>query len=107
MGLLVGIFAGLALALVTENLDTKLYTTGPNQSTVKLPTIGRIPLFHERSSSIVVTNSQNGNRPQFEAFRLLRINLLSWHKNGDPHQVLLVTSADAGEGKSTVSLTWQ
>lgn len=102
IGLLFGFFAGLMIALLAENLDTKLYTTSQIQAVAKLPTVGQIPVFHDRSSPIAAMSSQNGNRPQFEAFRLLRINLLSWQNDQSHHRAFLVTSADVGEGKSTV-----
>lgn len=104
LGIMVGGFLGIALALLIDNLDTKLYTTGQIQSTVKLPTIGKIPTFHQKGAAIKVANNRNGDRMQFEAFRLLRINLLSRPEGQSDHQALLITSADVGEGKSTVAV---
>ncbi|MCB0129607.1 MAG: P-loop NTPase, partial [Caldilineaceae bacterium] len=101
LGLLVGLFAGVALALVRENLDTRLYTPGQIEAITKIPAIGRIPAA-QNQPRLVGMDGMTTFQPQVEAFRRLRINLLSFVPDGQPY-AMLVTSASEGEGKSTVT----
>lgn len=100
LGMLVGFFAGIGLALVRENLDTRLYTTAQIEALTRLPAIGRIPAA-QGQLGLVGMNGVNSYQPQVEAFRRLRINLLSFVPDGQPYAIL-ATSAREGEGKSTV-----
>ena len=102
LGMVVGVMAGVVLGLLRDNLDTRLYTARQIETVTQMRSMGQIP----KSSGIlglVGVNSSAGNlRPQTEAFRRLRINLLSFVPEGQPY-VLLVTSAKEDEGKSTVA----
>ncbi len=102
LGLLVGLFSGVALALLRENLDTKLYTPTQIEAITKTPAIGRIPAAQGQPGLVSLSGISNGFQPQVEAFRRLRINLLSFVPDGQPY-ALSVTSATEGEGKSTVA----
>jgi non-specific protein-tyrosine kinase len=99
LGLLVGLTGGIGLAFVFENLDTKLYTAEQIEATTQLPTVGRIPSAKEELN---IASLNSGHYPQMESFRRLRTNILAV---GDPDltQVVLLTSAKRGEGKSTVA----
>jgi succinoglycan biosynthesis transport protein ExoP len=96
MGIIVGLIGGLGLAFLFENLDTKLYTTEQIEAIMPWSTLGYIPKAQKKQTKIM-----NGNSPEGEAFRRLRTSLLvSNHEV--PFRVLLVTSAEPGEGKSTI-----
>lgn len=99
LGVVVGLMAGVALAFLVENLDTRLYTGSQIEEATKLSTIGRIP---ESKNEFQIARLNNGNFPQLEAFRRLRTNILT-PEDGEDSQVLLITSAQRGEGKSTVA----
>ncbi len=99
MGAVGGLIAGLALALLVENLDTRLHTSEEIEELTKLQTIGKIPSSRDE---LHIARLNSGHYPQLEAFRRLRTNILSNAKT-DESQVVLLTSAQRGEGKSTVA----
>ena len=99
LGLVIGLISGIALAFLVENLDTRLYTEAKIEEATKLPTIGRIP---SAKDDFQIARLNNGHFPQLEAFRRLRTNILSLD-DAEDDQVLLITSAQRGEGKSTVA----
>lgn len=98
LGLLAGLAGGIGLALLFENLDTTLYSREEIELTANLSTLGQIPWASRAQKKEMF---MNGNSPQGEAFRRLRTNLLAHHRE-NPLKTLLVTSAEPGEGKSTV-----
>ncbi len=99
LGMVVGLISGLALALLVENLDTRLYTSEEIEKFTQMPTIGKIP---SAKDELHIARLNNGHYPQLEAFRRLRTNILTATKQ-EASQVVLLTSAQRGEGKSTVS----
>lgn len=98
LGLLVGLAGGVGLAFLLENLDTTLYTTEQIQKASALPILGSIPVSKQPAKNAFL----NGTSPEGEAVRHLRTHL----KNVDgieAQHTLLVTSAEPGEGKSTIA----
>lgn len=100
LGMIMGLLAGFVLAFVFDNVDTKLYTSNQIESVSKLPTVGRIPQL-KKETDYGIHVGQNGYLAQTEAFRRLRVNLLPAFK--DQSQAILITSAETGEGKSTIT----
>lgn len=98
LGVLGGLVLGVVLAFVVENLDTRIYTMDQIEAATQLPTVGRIPTSKD---DLQIARINNGHYPQLEAFRRLRTNLLMINPDEDP-AVTMVTSAQRGEGKSTV-----
>jgi non-specific protein-tyrosine kinase len=99
LGLLVGLTGGIGLAFLVENLDTTLYTSEQIEEATQLPTVGRIPAAKDELN---IARLPSGHYPQLESFRRLRTNILALD-DPDLSQVVLLTSAKRGEGKSTVS----
>jgi capsular exopolysaccharide synthesis family protein len=58
--------------------------------------LGKIPKIGKQKATFL-----NGNSPEGEAFRHLRTNIFAYSRRADLKS-LLVTSAEAGEGKSTI-----
>ncbi|MFL5735305.1 MAG: polysaccharide biosynthesis tyrosine autokinase [Chloroflexia bacterium] len=121
LGLLIGLAAGVGLAFLFENLDTRLYTTEQITEATGLAAIGKIPSESgvdgpraKRESGIELSPGAptNNHRPpvavfssgsvQGEAFRRLRTNLFPVDSD-PPLRTLMVTSAKPGEGKSTIA----
>ena len=98
LGVAVGLISGVALAFLLENLDTTLYTTEQIEHATQMMTIGQVPAAKEDLS---IARLGSGHYPQLESFRRLRTNILATGVSGS--QVVLLTSAKRGEGKSTVS----
>ncbi len=99
MGILGGLVGGIGLAFLFENLDTRLYTTQEIEETTRLSTLGKIP--DAENGKLQIVHLGNGFQPHLEAFRRLRTNILSPEQQQSPY-TLLVTSAERGEGKSTI-----
>lgn len=99
LGALLGLFTGIGLALVFENLDRTLYNREQIEAITNLPTVGNIP---SAGNKLELVHYGNGHGPQLEAFRRLRINVLA-ALSGLSSKTMLVTSSEAGEGKSTVT----
>ena len=98
LGLAVGLVGGIGLAFLLENLDTTLYTTEQIENATQMMTVGQVPAAKDDLS---IARLGSGHYPQLESFRRLRTNILASGASGT--QVVLLTSAKRGEGKSTVS----
>jgi succinoglycan biosynthesis transport protein ExoP len=98
LGVLVGSVLGVGLALLWENLDTKLYTSEEIEEVTQMVPAGKIPLA---KNQLDIIDHQNSYQPQLEAFRRLRTNILNSNRE-QKSVALLVTSAERGEGKSTI-----
>jgi succinoglycan biosynthesis transport protein ExoP len=129
MGLLLGLCLGTGAAFLQEHLDNTLKTTEDLERFLQLPALGSVPAvaglengngvhaFYERARMLTGEKGRgpsNGNghwnriegngsnAPLAEAFHGLRTSvLLSTAKR--PPSSLLVTSAQSGEGKTTVA----
>jgi tyrosine-protein kinase len=97
LGVVFGLFAGLALVFLRENLSTRVQSEHEIESMSGIPVLGQIPatkftgerrLFEPRSRTE-------------EAFRRLRSTLLAIASERQL-KTLMVTSGDVGEGKSTI-----
>jgi capsular exopolysaccharide synthesis family protein len=104
LGLLVGLLAGLALAFLSESLDPTLHTIGDLEAAAHLPVLGLLPMtggLRSRRQRVVFSNPK-ANPALVEAYRMVRTRILSLAADSPPRS-LLVTSPEAGTGKSTVS----
>ena len=97
LGLFIGLVGGIGLAFIFENLDTTLYTTEDIEELTQLNTLAKIPKASKKQLNI----SLDGTSQYTEAFRNLRLNIQLINPQ-HPIKVLLITSAEPGEGKSTI-----
>jgi Mrp family chromosome partitioning ATPase/capsular polysaccharide biosynthesis protein len=104
LGLALGLVLGLGLALLREATDTRLRSTeGVSGVLNDLPLLARIPdpgRQLRRANRLAMLAEPNG--VSAESFRMLRTNL-EFASLGKQAQVIIVTSALDGEGKSTTS----
>jgi len=100
LGVILGLVGGVGLAFLFENLDTTLYSTQQIETTTQLTTLATIPTARNKKKQ--PTTFLNGNSPQGEGFRRLRTNL-NLPEAKKPLQTIMVASAEAGEGKSTIA----
>jgi len=101
LGFVAGVIGGVGLALLFENLDTRLYTSSQIEALTHLKAIGDIPEergYNEEEGLLVETN-----RLQMEAFRRLRTNIFSPF-NEEQIKTLLVTSSVTQDGKSSMTV---
>jgi Mrp family chromosome partitioning ATPase len=98
LGTLLGILLGLGLAFVREALDKRLRSPDQIAGAMRLPLLAKIP----RDTSDGVIALENPTGADAEAYRMLRLSLEFAAEERKP-QVIMVTSALGGEGKSTVA----
>jgi non-specific protein-tyrosine kinase len=98
LGALLGLVGGIGLAFLFENLDSTLYSPNQIEAASGLSSLANIPVSKLKMDTPLVLN---GNSPAGEAIRQLRVRLLQPKGRAKIH-TLLVTSAQPGEGKSTL-----
>jgi capsular exopolysaccharide synthesis family protein len=102
IGLALGLVLGLLAAFGRDALDRRLRSSQEVHEELGLPVLGRV----SRTALGYAGLARNGLPPMsdadFEAFRVLRMNL-AYLAKGDPVRSVLVTSGLPEEGKSTVS----
>jgi receptor protein-tyrosine kinase len=99
LGLLLGLASGLALALVLDALDRSVKTGPQAEVTTRSAVLGVVPRLDRDKRGRPVSDDD----PVAEAYRTLRTGV----RFADPDQpvrVLMVTSASAGEGKTTTAV---
>lgn len=99
IALLLGAAAALAYVFLRDQLDDAIRIPEDVEEKARIPLIGVIPAAQEGSPD---EELQDPKSPVSEAYNALRGSLLYSSSNGLP-KVLLVTSAQSGEGKSTTS----
>jgi succinoglycan biosynthesis transport protein ExoP len=105
LNLAIGTFGGLALAigyvLLREQTNSILRAPGEAGAYLNIPELGAIPKATRRNQS-----ARSDEEPHFsglsEAFRATSTSILSAGRNGDHPRVLVVTSSQPMEGKTTV-----
>ncbi len=90
---ILGLTAGLGLALFRDRLDTRLRSLDEIESSFDVPVLARVPRRGKSETSITAFT---------ESFRLLRTNL--WFATPDgPPRTIAITSASEAEGKTTTA----
>lgn len=103
MAVVLGLFFGIGFAFLREKLDTRLHNHREVGEIVGLPVIGRVAKIPEEAlarGSLVVASETEGRAA--ESIRVLRSNL-QFASLGEKNQVLVVMSAQKGEGKSLLT----
>ena len=100
IGLFLGVLLGAAAALVRDRVDRRMRSHHDVEEIFQRPILGTI----RESRGIQGTQSVVGlPRADAEAFRMLRTNLRYFDVDHDVRSVA-VTSAESGDGKSTVAI---
>ncbi len=102
LGLVLGLFIGIGLAVVRQLLDTKVRTKQDvEELSENLSVIGSIPFDSDAADNpLLLRNDTHSTRS--ESFRSLRTNL-RFVDAAHHHRVIVMTSALAGEGKTTTT----
>jgi succinoglycan biosynthesis transport protein ExoP len=103
LGLVFGLFGGIAIAVAFEQVNSKPRTHGEVGELLQLPVVGRIPIVtkHQLANGpLVALNDPSGEVT--ESLRLLRSNL-NFVALEEHISTILVTSCVQGEGKSVTA----
>jgi capsular exopolysaccharide synthesis family protein len=108
VGLLVGFVLGVGLTLLFEHLDNTLKTPEDVKQHLGLPFLGVVPDVGARASEKNVPKPsplilRNPKSAVAEAYRVLRTNLI-FSSAESAGRVIVVTSANPGEGKTTTTV---
>lgn len=98
VGLLLGLAAGIGIALLRSVLDTRIRSIRDIEQLTDAPILGRIPVDPEVATRPLIVHS-DGMSPRAESFRSLRTNLQFIGAAGS-QRVVVVTSAMPSEGKT-------
>jgi capsular exopolysaccharide synthesis family protein len=101
VGGLLGLLAGLAVAALRQRADHSIRTPDDLELVTGAPVLGAIAHDRDADDTPLIT-SLGTHHPRFEAVRILRTNL-QFVDIDRGHQVITVTSAVPGEGKSTTA----
>ncbi len=94
LGALVGLVVGLGLAFFIEYLDTSVKTMEDVEDLLDVPVLAIIP------QHIKLLHKELGDKPDAEAYRILRTNIEFNRKSPEANTISIV-SGGPGEGKST------
>ena len=97
IGLLLGLFAGIAAALLLDHLDDTVHQAADAEQKLGLPVLGIVPLVRTGTPEAAMRDPRSGLA---ESYRSARTALQFATSDGVP-RTLLVTSTRPGEGKST------
>jgi capsular exopolysaccharide synthesis family protein len=100
LGAVVGLLLGVALALLIDRLDRRIRETDEIESILRRPVLGVVPA--SRSIPKEGANVEALPPGEFEAFRMIRANLRYFGGSSEVKSIL-VTSAESGDGKTTVA----
>lgn len=110
IALLAGLVLGYGYALLRHNLDRRLRTPDAVQERAGVSVIGTVPMAgalsqdHKDRTQVVLEEASGSQRQRdaAEAFRKLRTNLIFMDVDNPP-RVIVITSPQQGDGKSTVA----
>lgn len=107
-GFMLGLMAGLALAFAIEMLSDLLKTPSDVMRHIKAPLVGSICHIDDDADvsgiDLYHVVRQAPYSVMSECYRQLRTNLKLAGPGGGAHKTLLITSGQAGDGKTTVAL---
>jgi capsular exopolysaccharide synthesis family protein len=105
IGLILGLFLGVGLALLLERMDPRIRDPDELEATYRVPLLGVVA-----QSSALSQTAQDANKQtslalplaEAESFHMIRARLRSFNINRDI-RLVMVSSAAPGEGKTTVA----
>jgi len=102
LGLLTGLILGLAFAFLRESVDKTVKSTDDLEKLTGLPILGMIPRVSKskmKKQLDMISYKMPQSAPA-EAYRIMATNIRLMFKADEDH-VMLITSVNSGEGKST------
>ena len=102
LGLVLGLIAGVGVAVLRSLLDTKVRSKRDVRAVTDVPILGTIAHGAEVAQHPIIVRDAANTAPA-EAIRRVRTNL-QFIEMAEPAKSIVITSAIAGEGKSTVAM---
>ena len=101
-GFVLGILAAIALALLWDAMDDRLYSEDDVQRATNFPILAQVPHLKVASEQTLLASGDKIT-PLLESFRMLRANI-SFCATDRPIKSIVVTSSVPNEGKSSAAL---
>lgn len=103
LAIVAGIALGIGLALLRDRLDDRIRSIGDVEYAIQAPVLVTVPTIRSwrRGETGLLDSLRDIDAPEMEAYRALRTSVLHAAKQRKL-KAIMVTSASAGEGKSTV-----
>ena len=99
LALAIGLILGIGLGFLYDALDPRVWSAPEAAASLGLPLLGRIPRLKKGRPLVMAADPRSRGA---EAFRMLSTNIDFVGEENSP-RTILVTSAIAGEGKSTTT----
>ena len=100
IGLVAGVFLGIALALLFDQLDVRVRTADELAQLLSWPILGTVWRANTAKGEEIF--NPQGHSANIESYRILRTNI-GFSGLDKPLRFIAVTSAVSGEGKSTIA----
>ncbi|MFM8323005.1 MAG: Wzz/FepE/Etk N-terminal domain-containing protein, partial [Chloroflexota bacterium] len=104
LGMVLGLLGGVALALVMENLDTRIHSAQQVEYMTNLPVFGVVPRGLVPPGSFEQADSPPNQQAIKEAYRVLIPNMKIFAKRETTLRSILITSPTIGDHKSEVAV---
>ncbi len=101
-GIVLGILAAIALALLWDAMDDRLYSEDEVQRVTNFPVLAQVPQLKQTAQQTLLATGDKIT-PLLESFRMLRANI-SFCATDRPIKSIVVTSSVPNEGKSSAAL---
>lgn len=99
-GLFLGLVVGLGFAFLRDALDRTVKTTKQLEELTGVPLLGQVPFDKQASTNRLAALDLTS--PRSEGYRTIRANL-QFVNVDEPARAIVVTSANPGDGKTTVA----
>jgi succinoglycan biosynthesis transport protein ExoP len=100
IGLVLGLLAGIMAAFLLQRLDRRIRSLEDLEHAYQLPLLGTVPT--SKVYTLAPAAAERADHGELEAFHLLRAYLRYFNVDREL-RILLVSSAEPGDGKSTIA----
>ena len=100
-GCILGLFIGICLALLQEQLDDRINSVDDAERLLQLPSLGQVPMV--KNGELMLLTETTSFNPVAESYRILRTNI-NFAAIDSPIKTMAVLSAGPGEGKTSTAL---
>ncbi len=103
LGALIGFIFGTAYGYMRDLFEDTVKYINEVERLISVPIIGIIPHFKKKELQEALFLSKNGHEKVSKVFRILKANIQLLFKRSKRSQLILVTSPEKNDGKTTIS----